>query len=159
MMFLRLLSVLTIGLLSSGVSAAPSQIIGAWSCGVTLPVSWLDAVSIYAPNGKSTGVANSLTLQAEGDELIEFDLYVEGTWLKDGSVLNTNIEHFDIVPKNPETQSKLHIIEKTLVNSGLLNAEQKIIILNDDTLKTESKDGIVDTCKRAISAQGIREKS
>lgn len=142
---------------SFGPFANPNSLVGAWKCSAILPISWLDALSIYSPDGSFSGVANSITNSDKG--VVEFDVYVDGAWSLSGNKLKTNITSLEVFPKNTLAQKEIKTIEEALNQPSILNSEQEVIILTKDNLKTKSSTGVVDNCFRAISASDLKNKS
>ncbi|MGR5322229.1 hypothetical protein [Vibrio alfacsensis] len=148
---------LSIALASFGANASSNSLVGAWKCSSALPASWLDALSIYSPDGSYKGVASSITNSDKG--LVEFDLYIDGVWDLNGKMLTTNISGVEIIPRNSLAEKEVKTMEAAVNQPSLLNSEQEVITLTTDSLKTKNNDGIVDNCVKAISAVNLREKS
>ncbi|HHF2874169.1 TPA: hypothetical protein ACPJ0A_004475 [Vibrio diabolicus] len=152
-------SILLLALAASSFSSSANSnlLVGAWKCSSVLPISWLDALSIYSPDGSFRGVANSITNSDNG--VVEFDMYVDGSWTLSGNMLKTNITSLDVFPKNSLAEKKIKTIEEAVNQPSLLNSEQEVIILTNDNLKTKSNTGVVDNCFRAISASELKNQS
>ncbi|MGY5450359.1 hypothetical protein ACVFI8_05365 [Agarivorans sp. MS3-6] len=159
MKIIRSLLLLTLMATSFGAFANSDQLLGAWKCGSVLPVSWLDALSLYSPDGSFKGVANSITETDATGGIVEFDLYVDGSWSLDNKKLTTDITNIDVIPKNSQAEKELKIIRDAVNQPSLLHSEQEVIVLTNDTLKTKNKDGVVDSCRRVISASALKNKS
>lgn len=129
-----LLIILSATSLSS--SANSNLLAGAWKCDSVLPISRLDALSIYSPGGSFKGIANSITESEHGSA--EFDFYVEGSWSLNDEVLKTSITSVEVVPKNLLAEKKLDVVSETVNQPSLLNSESQIILLTGETLKTQS---------------------
>ncbi|HHF3218811.1 TPA: hypothetical protein ACPJ2C_004744, partial [Vibrio alginolyticus] len=151
-------SILLLALAASSFSsfANSNLLVGAWKCSSVLPISWLDALSVYSPDGSFKGVANSITNSDNG--VVEFDMYIDGSWTLSGNMLKTNITSLEVFPKNSLAKKEIKTIEEAVNQPSLLNSEQEIIILTNDNLKTKSNTGVVDNCFRAISAADLKNK-
>ncbi|PHJ40009.1 hypothetical protein [Vibrio sp. PID17_43] len=155
----RALLFVTLTVTTFASSANTNQLLGVWKCSTSLPVSWLDAVSIYSPDGKFKGVAHSITEADSHRNTVEFDLFIDGSWSLNGDVLTTNITSVEVIPKNSKAEKELNVIKEAVNQPSLLHSEQEVLQLNNDTLVTRNKDGVVDNCNRAISAFKLKEQS
>ncbi|NIY83683.1 hypothetical protein [Vibrio hepatarius] len=144
---------------SFGTVASSEQLLGAWQCSSVLPISWLDALSIYSPDGSFKGVANSVTQTNVNDRVVEFDLYADGSWSLNGNVLVTDIESIEVIPKNLQAEKGIEAITEAVNQPSILHSELEVTLLTRDSLQTKSKDGVVDNCRRVISASELKSKS
>ncbi|GAD79694.1 hypothetical protein [Vibrio ezurae] len=138
---------------ASTASANSSMLTGAWKCSSILPVSWLESVSIYSPDGSIQAFANSIT-QAD-HRALEYDFFLEGTWKLEGKVLTTNVEIVEAVAKNADAKNDIDKI-KSLES---ISSKEEIILLNSTQLKTKSESGKVSDCTRVVSAHALKNKS
>ncbi|BEU03752.1 hypothetical protein OAG1_25520 [Agarivorans sp. OAG1] len=143
------------GFATEDLKLTKEQFQGAWQCESVLPVSKLDSVTIYGPDGSFTGFANSVTISAVDASSLEFDLYVSGSWILDGHSLLTDIGYVDVLPKNATSDKHLNNVKKSLNNSSMKHSEQEVIFLNDTTIEMKNKNGTVQTCVKAVSAAKI----
>ncbi|MFL0868462.1 hypothetical protein [Vibrio parahaemolyticus] len=148
---------LTLAAFPFSSSASSNLLIGAWKCSSVLPISWLDTLSIYSPDGSFRGVANSITNSDKG--VVEFDMYVDGSWTLTGNILKTNITSLEVFPKNSLAEKEIKTLKKAVNQPSLLNSDQEVIVLTKGNLKTKSNTGAVDNCFRAISASELKNKS
>ncbi len=155
----RILLCLALSVPSFTTIANSEQLVGAWKCSTALPISWLDALSIYLPDGSFTGVASSITETKVHEGNVNFDLFLVGSWSLNGKELTTNIINVEVVPKNPWTEKEIELLKETVNQPSLLDSVQEVLLLTNDKLRTRSENGAIDNCVRAISASELRTKS
>ena len=86
-------------------------------------------------------------------------MYADGSWSLNGNVLVTDIESIEVIPKNLQAEKGVEAITEAVNQPSILHSELEVTLLTRDSLQTKSKDGVVDNCRRVISASELKSKS